>query len=518
MDESWSIPGYRHVRTLGEGASGTVVLAVHEETGTPAAVKYLSESLRSDTAFIGRFRAEARLMAELDDPHIVRMYEYVETRDTAALAMELVNGVTLKDIIKAEGATGPEAALFVLKGSLLGLAAAHAAGVVHRDYKPANVLVRGDGLSKLADFGIAVRADERAPASGTPAYMAPEQWSTGTAGRPADIYSATAVFYECLTGERPYPVEGLWALAAAHRLDPIPVDRVPPPLRDLVARGMAKDFADRPPSADAFLAELEDAALAACGPGWEERGRVRLAALAAMLAALFPLTRPVATGGTALALTRLARCRVAVVAGVAAGALIAGGSGAMVLAGVQDDLGRTVAATSSPSAALGPSTPPGSPAPTDTPEPSASPTSASSVPATTPATSAPPTSAAPRPTAASPTPTPSPKPTKPKPTTVTKVSVDSVAITSSTAPTGATAYTATATVSVTVSGPGTVTVDATATPGGQRSTTVSGNGLHQVTFDWMYQQCQGSVTVTASSGGHSDSRVGSFTCPQPPIG
>lgn len=521
MDAIWSVPGYRHVRTLGEGASGTVVLAVHEETGTPAAVKYLSESLRSDPVFIGRFRDEARLMAELADPHIVRLYEYVETANAAALVMELVDGVTLKDIIGAEGATGPEAALVVLKGSLLGLAAAHAGGVVHRDYKPANILVGADGVSRLADFGIAVRAAERAPASGTPAYMAPEQWSTGVTGPASDVYAATAVCYECLTGERPFPVEGLWALAAAHRLDPVPVERVPEPLRDLVARGMAKDFADRPPSADAFLTELESVALAAYGPGWEERGRVRLAALAALLAALFPLARPAATAGTALALTRLGRRRIAVVAGVTAGALIAGGGGAFVLAGVPDGLGRAVAATSIPSTAPGPTTPAGSPAPTDGPDLSASPTP--SGPAGAPATSAPATTAAPAPTTApaTPSPTPSPKMTKPAPTTVTAVSVGKVSISSSPGAAGTT-YTATTDVSVAVSGPGTVTVSATetATPATAQPTQsqkVSGSGTHSVPFTWTYTQCPGSVTVSASSGGRADQGSGTFTC-QPPIG
>ncbi|MFL5910844.1 MAG: serine/threonine-protein kinase, partial [Gaiellaceae bacterium] len=330
MNRDWTVPGYRHVRTLGEGASGRVLLAIHERTGTPAAIKYLSEQLRSDETFLSRFRAEARLMSELDAPDIVRFYEYAEAPGSAALVMELVDGVTLKEIIKSEGATGPEAALLVLKGSLRGLAAAHAAGVVHRDYKPGNVLVGDDGTSKLADFGIAVRVGEEVTASGTPAYMAPEQWTTGGASPATDVYAATAVFYECLTGERPYPVKGLWALAAAHRADPVPADRVPPPLGGLIGYGMAKNPADRPPSAAAFLAELEDVALSAYGPGWEERGRVRLAALAALLASLFPTTGVLPTASTALAFTRLGRRRVAMASGALVAALVSGGGGAFV--------------------------------------------------------------------------------------------------------------------------------------------------------------------------------------------
>src|SRR5262245_6358356 len=283
----WQVPGYRSVRDLGEGSAGRVVLAVHVATETPVAIKYLSERLLADEEFLTRFRAEARLLAGIYDPNLVRFHEYVESvnKDAArgrpprgaAIVMELVDGISLARLIKAEGATGPEAALAILKGSLLGLAAAHSAGVVHRDYKPGNILVRGDGASKLADFGIAVRAGDNVPAAGTPAYMPPEQW----AGRPAtpasDVYAATAVFYECLTGYRPFGGRTLPQLALAHRTAPVPMEQVPEALRGLVDRGMAKAAYERPQSAMVFLEELETTALAAYGPKWEERGRSRLA-------------------------------------------------------------------------------------------------------------------------------------------------------------------------------------------------------------------------------------------------
>lgn len=515
MDGDWAVPGYRHIRPLGEGASGRVMLAVQEETNAPVAIKYLSEQLRSDEAFLRRFRAEARLMADLDDPYIVRFYEYVESLREAALVMELVDGVTLKDIIKAAGPTGPEAALLVLKGSLLGLSAAHSAGVVHRDYKPGNVLVGDDGHSKLADFGIAVRVGEETTASGTPAYMAPEQWASGSVTAATDVYAATAVFYECLTGERPYPVKGLWALATAHRASPIPTEKVTPPLRGLVANGMAKNPADRPRSADTFLMELEQVALAAYGPGWEERGRVRLAALAALLAALFPAAAAEPGVSTALALTRLGRRRLAMASGALVAAVIAGGGGAVVLAGVHHHVGAHSSVTSSPAAAIEPSTPPpDSSSPSPTPTVSPSPETTPPPDPTGPSATTPPSGSGGggggtgSPPSASPSKTkkPSPVTTKVPPTKVTNVHIDSFTMD---------VTTAVAQVSVTISGPGKVTVSATfgsnrptitkAAAAGPDVQPVSGSGTHTLTFRHDYDSRCPYATITVTSGGLSDS-------------
>jgi eukaryotic-like serine/threonine-protein kinase len=187
------VPGYAEERELGNGASGRVVAAVHVASGTPVAVKYLSPRLFGDPGFLDRFRAEAQLLRSLADPHVVRLFDYVEEPGQgAAIVMELVDGVSLHEMITSQGPTTAESALLVLKGSLLGLAAAHAAGVVHRDYKPENVLVNAEGTSKLTDFGVAVRAGQDAPAGGTPFYMAPEQWDGTPATPAADIYAAAA--------------------------------------------------------------------------------------------------------------------------------------------------------------------------------------------------------------------------------------------------------------------------------------------------------------------------------------
>jgi eukaryotic-like serine/threonine-protein kinase len=300
----WQPSGYTPVRPLGAGASGSVVLATHDETGTPVAIKYLVRDLGDDASFRAAFREEARLLGEIDDPNVCRLYEYVESADGAAIVMELVNGVTLRQMLREHGPTTPESALCVLKGSLAGLGAAHAHGVVHRDYKPENVLVTEVGLSKLADFGIAVPVGRGADTivSGTPRYMAPEQWTGAPATPACDIYAATATFFECLTGKPPYDGPNLFALHEQHVNAPIPTDPAPVPVHDLLRRGMAKQPADRPQHALAFLDILQRVADEAYGADWEDRGLQDLARRAALLAALWPFPDGT-SGATSLAST-----------------------------------------------------------------------------------------------------------------------------------------------------------------------------------------------------------------------
>ncbi|MGW3916738.1 serine/threonine-protein kinase [Streptomyces sp. NPDC005070] len=304
---TWAVPGYTESRELGSGASGRVALAVHEETGHPVAVKYLSESLRTRPGFVQEFRAEARLLGGLRSDHVAGLYEYVEGPDGAAIVMELVDGVCLRVLLAQQAPLDPEAALVLLKGSLLGLADAHRVGVVHRDYKPENVLVRPDGTSKLVDFGIAATDGTTAGIAGTPSYMAPEQWTGAPASPAADVYAATATFFECLTGRKPYTGENLAELALQHVDGVIPADEVPEPVRSLVERGLAKAPGQRPAHAEDFVAELEATAGGAYGPDWEERGRRQLAALAALFLLLLPSAPSVPRHATDTARTILAR-------------------------------------------------------------------------------------------------------------------------------------------------------------------------------------------------------------------
>jgi serine/threonine protein kinase len=190
--------------------------------------------------------------------------------------MELVNGISLRDILSSQGRTSPEAALVVLQGSLLGLAAAHQRRVLHRDYKPENVLVDGDGTSKLTDFGIAARARDRPSPAGTLAYAPPEQFSGAPAGPASDVYAATATFYECLTGGPPFTGRTAEVLMYQHLEEPVALEPVPEGLRPLVEAGMAKDPALRLVDATRLVAALRAAAAGAYGPDWEQRGRAHL--------------------------------------------------------------------------------------------------------------------------------------------------------------------------------------------------------------------------------------------------
>jgi serine/threonine-protein kinase len=427
-DGQWGVPGYTEVRELGSGAAGRVILATRDYDGAEVAIKYLNDELRSDMGFVARFRHEARLLGTLQSSHHARLIDYVESGQGAAIIMELVNGVSLREILKSEGPTGPEAALAVLKGSLQGLAAAHAIGVVHRDFKPENVMVQGDGASKLVDFGIAVQAGEGVSAAGTPPYMAPEQWSGGPAGPTTDVYAATVVFFECLTGMRPYRAPNIAALARQHQSAPPPVEDVPAALQGLIERGLAKQPGERPPSAEAFLTELEAVAAEAYGPDWEERGRRRLAALAGLLILLFPsaLHDPPQTE-TSLTETRfpdparlLSKLSAKIAIGVVAAGVLAAVAVVLVKSSSDEPVlqARTTEVTPSETAPVTeePTVEETTPAPEETtPEPDPTPTvTESAAPPVLPTVSSSPTKTV------TPTPTPKPSKTTKKPTKTAK--------------------------------------------------------------------------------------------------
>ncbi|SEG89784.1 serine/threonine protein kinase [Thermomonospora echinospora] len=318
------------------------MLAVRKSTGTPVAIKYLPPRPGAGQAF----RDEARLIAGLDDDTLVRLHEHAESPHGVALVGELVNGISLERLIKAEGRLAPEAALVIFKTVLLALGAVHRTGLVHGAVTPGNVLVDGDGNGKLA--GLGVTAWTGAPAAGgSPHYQAPELRYGGRVTPAADIYAATAVLYECLTGE---PPTGGTGTARPHE--------APGPLVPLLTAGLAGNPDDRPVTARVFLGRLETVASAAYGPGWQERGRALLVERAAVLTLLFPLSRKMVSDEKARAAAfgkaGRRRARGGVLAVAAAALMLLAGTGAVVYAaggsGGGGDALPGVSASSTPSA------------------------------------------------------------------------------------------------------------------------------------------------------------------------
>ncbi|MBO2454563.1 serine/threonine protein kinase [Actinomadura barringtoniae] len=285
----WQVPGYTELQELGAGAQGRVVLARGNVTGEVVAIKYLAADLVGDSRTLARFQSEAEMLARVVNPHVTQLREYVTLPGGAAIVMEAVHGQSLRKLLDDRQRLQPEAALAILKGSLLGMAAAHSVGVIHRDYKPANVMVQDHGQSKLIDFGVAVLRGD-ASMMGTPAYMAPEQWQGGPASPATDIYSATCVLFECVTGGRPFSADTIEGWTTQHTSANVPLERLQEPLRPLVIHGMAKHPTQRFSNANDFVRALEAVAASAYGADWERRGWAALGGMVALFAAAFPLT------------------------------------------------------------------------------------------------------------------------------------------------------------------------------------------------------------------------------------
>jgi serine/threonine-protein kinase len=345
---TWRLAEYTEIGRIGAGATGTVVSARHDRTGTFVAIKFLSARGHRNSTPSEWFRSQVQLLSEIDAPNVARLYEYVEGPRGGALVMELVDGVSLDHLIR-RGPLEPPAALALFKGCLRGLAAAHAKGLLHRDFRPASVQVGRGGATKIVDFGVVPPVDSMHPGAGTPLYQAPELWDRKPADERTDIYAATATFFECLTGHPPFPPTNTMAeMREAHESAPIPLDEVPEPLRDIVGRGLAKDPERRPTDASSFLRSVEQVSARRYGSDWERAGE------SALFKRLVPVASPAGTSArskpprVATALfastfaTRLlagAALVVAIIIGVASGVTA---EGASVNTGSGDQPGFTV--------------------------------------------------------------------------------------------------------------------------------------------------------------------------------
>jgi serine/threonine protein kinase len=287
-----TISRYRLERPLGHGGMASVYLGHDTELDRPVAVKLLAENAAGDDGLRKRFVREARLAARLSHPNVVSVFDAGEEDGRPYIVMEHVQGKTLADV----GRVPPERARELGLQAARGLAHAHVAGLVHRDIKPQNLLLREDGTLKIADFGIASAAEGTALTQagtvlGTAAYLSPEQAAGAEVGPRSDLYSLGAVLYELLSGRTPYRFESLAELGARRKPPPPLPARVPAALAAVVMRCLAPDPAGRPATA----AELERDLRQTIGQASEAptvaiarrpRSRRPLLAVAVLLAAL----------------------------------------------------------------------------------------------------------------------------------------------------------------------------------------------------------------------------------------
>ena len=266
---------YELLSPLARGGMGQVWRARDRLLNRPVAVKILRSEFTDDPSFRARFRAEAQHAAMMVHPNIASVFDYGEVPADASgeplayLVMELVEGESLAHLLRRERRLGPELTLSILRQTAAALAAAHAAGIVHRDVKPGNVLVAPDGTVKITDFGVAWSASSvpltgTGQVIGTAHYLSPEQVHGDKATPASDVYALGAVAYECLAGRRVFDGDSSVQIALSHiraEPDPLPAD-VPPQLRAVVEQALTKDPAHRFRDGAALKAAVDRVTLA----------------------------------------------------------------------------------------------------------------------------------------------------------------------------------------------------------------------------------------------------------------
>ncbi len=255
---------------IGMGGMGEVYRAYDTVRERMVALKLLRTDVAADPSYQDRFRRESRIAARLQEPHVIPVHDFGEIDGVLYIDMRLVEGGSVKDELRVNGALPPARAVSIIAQVAAALDAAHANGLVHRDIKPENVLLTPDDFAYLVDFGIAYGGGEASVTKtglviGSCAYMATERLS-GTAGGPAsDIYSLTCLLHECLTGRAPFEAGDLREVMLAHMFKPPPrpsLERrgINPAFDDVVAKGMAKNPADRYTSAGELARAAADVA------------------------------------------------------------------------------------------------------------------------------------------------------------------------------------------------------------------------------------------------------------------
>ena len=261
--EAWvgrELGGYRVTRVLGGGGMGIVLEAEHILLGRRAAIKTVRADLVADSGLERRFLLEARAVAALDHASIVRLYDFAFDEDMPFMVMELVTGRTLDEFLDAP--IPPRVALEVILPVAGALDYAHRHGVVHRDVKPANVLLADDGRTMVMDFGLALfsgftLATQPGSVIGTPDYIAPEQLTGSRVDHRADIYSLAAIVYEMVSGHRPFGGENWMQVATQRLLEPAPrAEGLPWEFAQALADGLERNPGARPDSALGLIAAL----------------------------------------------------------------------------------------------------------------------------------------------------------------------------------------------------------------------------------------------------------------------
>jgi hypothetical protein len=275
-----ALPNYEVGSELGRGGWGVVLSGRHRQLDRQVAIKQLPRAFASDASVRARFVTEARLLASLDHPHIVPVYDFVERDGLCLLVMEQLPGGTVWTRFSTDGFTPPAAAAAVL-ATVAGLQAAHEHQILHRDMKPDNLMFSATGALKVTDFGIAkvvggegTLATRAGEVVGTPAYIAPEQARGGDLSPATDVYAVSTMFYELLCGQLPFADDAdAMALLFKHAFEaPTPLRErapfVPEVIADVVMRGLATDPGDRYATAQEFGLAVAEACTTAWGPGW----------------------------------------------------------------------------------------------------------------------------------------------------------------------------------------------------------------------------------------------------------